>query len=90
MNQEFDLDLVLNEWFSDGANTVSNRVMDEVAERIGHQPQHGAWRFHRRWIVMNPTLKIAMAAAAVLVLVVVGFAVVLRQGPGIGGGGVVP
>ena len=39
---------------------------------------------------MNPTLKIAMAAAAVLVLVVVGFAVVLRQGPGIGDGGVVP
>jgi hypothetical protein len=82
MNQRSDLDRVLRNWFDDGPTTMPDRVVDVVAHRISVRPQRRSWRLPRR-SPMSPILRWGAAAAAVLVIAVVGYN--LLPGNGIGG-----
>lgn len=85
MNTErSDFDRALREWFSDGPTTMPDRVVDLLADRIDRQPQRHAWRLRGRPF-MNSYAKVALAAAAVVILAVAGYSILPRTGPGPGG-----
>ena len=84
MNQPTDIDRVLSRWFDDGPVTMPDRIVEVVAGRIGRQPQRRAWRLHRRLPVTAPYLKLAAVLAAGLIVAVVGWNLLPRQGSGPG------
>lgn len=86
MTKERDIERLLDRWFSERPIEVADRVLDDVADRIGRQPQQPAWRVSWRDIQVQANLKTLIAAAAVIVIAVAGFAV-LRPGSGSSIGG---
>jgi hypothetical protein len=88
MTTNRDFERLLDGWFADGPNEVADRVIDDVADRIARQPQHPAWRL--RWRTpMSPITKLVAAAAAVIVVAVVGYNLLPRQ-PSVSGPGPSP
>lgn len=82
MNERSDFGPVLRLWLEqDGPNTMPDRVVDVVADRIARQPQRRAWRLLGRPRTMNRTLTYAAALAAVVLVAIVGW----RLLPGDGG-----
>jgi hypothetical protein len=84
MTQQRDIDQILDQWFSDGPIVVPDRVIDVVADRIERQRQRPARRLPGRHIAMHPSLKLGFGLAAVLAVVVVGYALLPRSSTGIG------
>jgi hypothetical protein len=85
MTSERDIERLLDRWFVDRPTEVSERVLDEVADRIGRQPQHPAWRAFRKDTHVNSYLKPLLAIAAIVLVAVAGFAVLRPSGAGVGG-----
>ena len=81
MNRPPDVDLVLRTYLADTGDRAPDRVLEDVAARIARQPRRG-WRLQRRPF-MNTYAKLAAAAAAVLVVGIVGWQLL----PAIGGFG---
>ena len=86
MTKERDIERLLDRWFSERPIEVADRVLDDVADRIGRQPQQPAWRVSWRDSQMQTNLKALIAAAAVIAIAVTGFAL-LRPGSGSNVGG---
>ena len=86
MTKERDIERLLDRWFSERPIEVADRVLDDVADRIGRQPQQPAWRASWRDSHVQSNLKPLLVAAAVIVIAVAGFAV-LRPGSGSNVGG---
>lgn len=87
MNDRSDIDRVLGHWFEDGPAAMPDRVVDVVARRIKLRPQRRSWRLLWR-SPMSPALKYGAAAAAVLVIALVGYNLLPRLG--VGGPGPTP
>ena len=83
MNRQPDVELVLRDYFADDGFTAPDHVLDVVEERIARHPRRLAWRLRGRPF-MNAYAKIAVAAAAVLLVAVVGYNL-LPAGSTIGG-----
>jgi hypothetical protein len=81
MNRTPDVELVMRDYFADDGLTAPDRVLEVVEERISRLPRRPTWRLPRRSSPMNRTLSYAAALAAVIVVAVVGYAVLSRQGP---------
>lgn len=82
MNTErSDFDRTLRHWFEDDPTSMSDRVVDGIATRIARQPQRRAWRLQGR-PVMNLYAKLAAAAAAILVVGLIGWQLLPGGGPG--------
>jgi hypothetical protein len=79
MNRTPDVELVLRDYFADDGLTAPDYVLDVVEERIGRQPRRHAWRLPWRLNTMNRTLKYVAAAAAVLVVAVLGYNLLPRS-----------
>jgi hypothetical protein len=88
MSQRSDIDRLLRHWMDDGPTRMPDRIVDVVADRISVQRQLRSWRLLRR-LSMNPFFKLTAAAAAVLVIAVVGYNLLPRQ-PSVGGPGPTP
>jgi hypothetical protein len=84
MSRTPDVELVLRDYFADDGLSAPDYVLDVVEERIGRQPRRRAWRLPWRLRPMNRTLKYVAALAAVLVVAVLGYSLLPKQG-GIGG-----
>ena len=69
MTSERDIERLLDRWFTERPTEVADRVLDEVADRIGRLPQRRAWRVLRRDSHVNSYLKPLLAVAAVIVVV---------------------
>jgi hypothetical protein len=74
MTSERDIERVLDHWFTERPTQVADRVLDEVAERIGREPQQPA-RLPWRDTHVIGNIKPLAAIAAVVVVAIVGFAV---------------
>jgi hypothetical protein len=86
MTHDRDIERLVSHWLDDGPSQVPDRVIDEMADRIGRQRQRPAWRFPWKELTMRPQAFAAAALAAVVVVAVGGF-LLLRPSPngGIGG-----
>lgn len=73
MTQQRDIERLLDHWLSEGAGQAPDRVVDIVTDRIERQSQRPAWRLQWRPRTVNAYAKIAVAAAAVLIVAVVGY-----------------
>ena len=85
MTQQRDIERLLDHWFSDGPVQAPDRVVDIVGDRIERQSQRPAWRLHWRPTTVNAYAKIAVAAAAVLIVAVVGYNLLPGRSTGVGG-----
>ena len=83
MNRQPDVELVLHDYFADDGFTAPDYVLDVVEERIARHPRRLAWRLRGRPF-MNIYAKLAVAAAAVLLVALVGYNL-LPAGSTIGG-----
>lgn len=81
MNDRSDIDRVLGHWFEDGPTVMPDRVADVVAHRISLRPQRRSRRLLRRFPMRAIT--IGLAAAAVLIVAVVGYNLLPRS-PSVG------
>jgi len=85
MTRDRDIERVLEHWLTDGVNEMPDRVYQSIFDRVERQPQALAPRLTRRLPAMNGSLRWIAAAAAVVLIAVVGFAVFGRTSvPGIG------
>jgi hypothetical protein len=80
MNRNPDVELVLREWLADDGDIAPDRILEVVADRIAGQPRRPASRLQRRPF-MNTYAKLAAAAAAILIVGIVGWQLL----PGLGG-----
>jgi hypothetical protein len=85
MTQQRDIERLLDHWLSDGPDQAPDRVVDIVTDRIERQSQRPAWRLHWRPTSVNAYMKIAVAAAAVLIVAVVGYNLLPAGSTGTGG-----
>jgi len=85
MTQQRDIERLLDRWFSDGPSQAPDRVMDIVTDRIERQSQRPAWRLQGRPFSVNAYVKLAVAAAAVLIVAVVGYNLLPGQSTNLAG-----
>jgi hypothetical protein len=90
MTQQRDIERLLDHWFSAGPTEAPDRAIDVVADRIEHQSQRPAWRLQPRPSPMNHSSKIAIAAAAVLIVAVIGVNLLASSSTGVGGPSATP
>lgn len=81
MNHLPDVEPVLRAYLADTGDRAPDRVLADVAARIARQPRR-PWRLRRRPF-MSTYAKVAIAAAAVVIVAVVGFNLLPKQ-PGVG------
>jgi hypothetical protein len=74
-----EFDRTLRTWFEEGPTVMSDRVVEVVTARIALQPQRGRWRLQGRRFV-NTNLKIAAGLAAALVVILVAWQFLPRDG----------
>ena len=85
MNQHRDTESLLDAWMRDGPTVAPDRVLDVVVDRIERQGQRPAWRLDWRRFTMNPTIKLAAAALAVVIVAVIGYNLLPAGSTGVGG-----
>jgi hypothetical protein len=76
-----DVERIVRSWMDEGVTALPDRVLDLVLDQIPATPQRRAGWLARRFPIMNNTMKIALAAAAVIVLAFIGIGV-LRDNAG--------
>ena len=86
MSTDRDVTRIVRSWLEEGRTALPDRVLDSVLDQLPATPQRRAWGPVRRLNEMNNALKFAIAAAALLVVAVVGISLLPRQG-GIGSSG---
>lgn len=85
MNPDRDTTRIVRSWLEDGATGLSDRVLDNVLDQLPSTPQRRhRWQARRSPPMIN-AVKVAMAAAAVVVVGVVGLNLVPGSAqPGVG------
>jgi hypothetical protein len=85
MSTERDVNRIVRSWLDDGVNVLPDRVLDAVLDQLPATPQRRASWLARRFSVMNnSTLRLGLAAAAAVVIAIIGVGLLVRPG-GIGG-----
>jgi hypothetical protein len=85
MSTDRDITRVVRSWLRTDENESADRVLDAVLDRLDTTPQRRAtWWPARRFPEMNNTVRIALAAAAVVAAIVVGVSLFPAQNVGIG------
>jgi hypothetical protein len=84
MSAHPDISRVVRSWLREDEHESADHVLGIVLARVAVTPQRRSWWPPRRFAYMNSYARIAIAAAAVLVVVVVGYNLLPRIG-GIGG-----
>lgn len=84
MSTDRDVDRIVRSWLEEGVTALPDRVLDNVLDRLPATRQRRPWWPARRWQELNTPLRITLAAAAVVVLALVGVSFIPRTG-GVGG-----
>jgi hypothetical protein len=88
MTADRDVTGIVRSWLEDGATALPDRVLDRVLDELPATPQRrplwSAWRSRR----MNSVIKLALAAAAVVAVLVAGINFLPRKSDQVGGQGV--
>jgi hypothetical protein len=84
MTRELDIDRILNGFLAEGTNELADRVLDAALNDIDSTKQRRAWWPPRRFPDMNSFARYAIAAAAVIAVVIVGYSFLPGNSPGAG------
>jgi hypothetical protein len=85
MTTEREMERIVRSWLEPGVTTLTDDVLDAVMDQLPSTPQRRPIWLLRRTMSMHPLAKFSIAAAAVLVVALVGFN--LLSGPGQSGAG---
>jgi hypothetical protein len=78
-----DVTRIVRSWLEEGATTLPDRVLDDVLDRVPATPQRRSNWPARRASEMNNFARLAIAAAAVVVVAIAGYNLLPRSsGPG--------
>ena len=80
MSTDRDVTRIVRSWLEQGVTALPDRVLDNVLDQLPATPQRRSWWPARRLHHMNGALKLAIAAAAIVVVAVVGINLMPRQG----------
>ena len=83
MTHQRDIERLLDQWLGDGPDQAPDRVVEIVGDRIERQSQRAVGRLYWRPPV-NTYTKMAVAAAAVLIVAVIGFNLLPGSSTGVG------
>lgn len=83
MSTDRDVSRIVRSWLEEGVTTLPDRVLDGVLDQVPATPQRPPWWPARRLAQMNTLAKTAIAAAAVLVVAILGYN--LLPGSDVGG-----
>ncbi len=72
MSTDRDVTRIVRSWLEEGVTALPDRVLDAVLDQVPATRQRRAWWPARRLPQMNTPIRIAMAAAAVVILALVG------------------
>ena len=78
MNSRREIERVLETWFVDGPTVMPDRVFDAVFDRVERTPQRRLARLHMRLTEMTPRIRLIAAAAAAVLVAVVGYSLIGR------------
>ena len=84
MSTDRDTTRIVRSWLEEGVTALPDRVLDAVLDQLPATSQRRPWWPARRFREMNNALKLAIAAAAVVVVALVG--INLMPGSGVIGG----
>jgi hypothetical protein len=82
MSAERDATRIVRSWLEEGVNVLPDRVLDAVLDQLPATPQRRAGWLAWRHPFMSTTARIVAAAAAIVVLVLVGYQFVFRSNVG--------
>ncbi len=85
MSPDRETTRIVRSWLEEGATELPDRVLDAVLDQVPATPQRSAWWPARRYADVNNTLKVALSAAAVVVIALIGINLL----PSAGGAGAV-
>lgn len=83
MSADRETTRLVRSWLEEGVTALPDRVLDAVLDQVPATPQRRSWWPPRRFAQVNKYAQAAIAAAAVLVVAVVGYNIL----PSIGGPG---
>jgi hypothetical protein len=89
MSTDRDTTRIVRSWLEEGATALPDRILDAVLDQVPSTSQRRPLWTARRFNEMNNALKLAIAAAAVVVVAIIGVNLLPRNG-GIGGTGPSP
>jgi hypothetical protein len=89
MSTDRDVNRIVRSWLEEGVTSLPDRVLDTVLDQLPATPQRRALWPVRRFRDMNNYAKVAIAAAAVVVIALVGINLLPNRG-GVGGPGPSP
>jgi len=86
MTIDRDITRIVRSWLQVDEHESADRVVDNVLALLEATPQRRSWWLTRRFAQMNNSAKFAIAAAAVVVISIVGFNLLPRSSSNVGGG----
>ena len=85
MSTDRDTTRIVRSWLEEGVTALPDRVLDSVLDRVPATPQRRPMWPARRFADMNTYAKLAIAAAAVVVVAIVGYNLLPSRGGTVGG-----
>ncbi len=85
MSTDREATRIVRSWLEEGVTALPDRVLDAVLDQVPATPQRRSWWPAWRFSDMNTYAKFAIAAAAVVVVAVVGINLLPRSGGDVGG-----
>jgi hypothetical protein len=80
MSTDREVTGIVRSWLETGVTRLPDRVLDQVLDQLPTTPQRRAWWPARRFREMNAYSKLAIAAAAIVVVAIAGFNLLPRTG----------
>jgi hypothetical protein len=84
MHSDRDTTRIVRSWLEEGVSTLPDRVLDAVLDQVPATRQRRSWWPAWRFADMNTYAKLAMAAAAVVVVALVGYNMLPTSGGNVG------
>lgn len=84
MSTDRETTRVVRSWLEEGVTALPDRVLDAVLDQVPTTPQRRSWWPSRRFFDLNSYARIAIGAAAVVLVAVIGYSLIPGRG-GIGG-----
>jgi hypothetical protein len=84
MSAERDVNRIVRSWIRADEHESADRVLQTVLSRLDTTPQRRSWWASRRFLHVNKYAQAAIAAAAVLVVALIGYNLLPRTGDGVG------